>query len=126
MNVPENLKYTSDHEWLLDEGKSFSVGVSSYAVEQLGDIVYVELPEVGTEFAKGDAFGTIESTKTVSDIYIPLAGKITAINEELVNNPEKLQEDSYKGWLIKFTSTDKSAMSELLEAKAYKELIANH
>ena len=101
MSYPENFLYTKDHEWLEKDSAKAKMGVSSYAVEQLGDVVHVELPSVGTKLSKGEAFGTIESTKTVSDIYAPCNGEVTAVNEVLFDEPESLAEDPYKvGWLI--------------------------
>lgn len=107
MSYPNELLYTKDHEWFLKQNSKGVVGVSSYAVEQLGDVVHVELPTVGTNLAKGEAFGTIESTKTVSDIYSPCDGKVVAVNNKLVEEPEVLSDDPYKsGWLIEIEVGD--------------------
>jgi len=100
-NIPENLKYTKDHEWVLESKGIVTVGVTAYAVEQLGDIVHIELPEVGAELEEGDPFGTIESTKTVSDLYMPVGGEVSEINDNLESSPESLQESSYgEGWIV--------------------------
>src|SRR4051812_12501481 len=102
MDFPAGLKYTKDHEWLEQASGSLKVGVTAFAVEQLGDIVHVELPNVGETFTAGSSFGTIESTKTVSDLYMPVAGKVVEVNKAAQTKPESLQDDPYKnGWLIK-------------------------
>jgi glycine cleavage system H protein len=102
MNLPEELLYSKDHEWLAMEGNNGVIGVTGYAIEQLGDIVHIELPSVGDEFEAGESFGTIESTKTVSDLYMPIAGQVIAVNKDIASQPESLQEDPYKnGWLIR-------------------------
>ncbi len=119
---PENLKYTKDHEWINQATSPVEVGVTSFAVEQLGDIVHLDLPDVGSEVKHGDAFGTIESTKTVSDLYAPISGKIVEINKELAEKPESLQNsESGKKWLIKVESSGENA--ELLSAADYEAYI---
>ena len=119
---PENLKYTKDHEWIDQSASPIEVGVTSFAVEQLGDIVHLDLPDVGTEIKQGDAFGTIESTKTVSDLYAPVTGKVSAINDELAESPETLQgAESGKLWLIKVDSVGETA--ELLTSAEYETYI---
>jgi glycine cleavage system H protein len=124
MEFPTNFKYTKDHEWIDAQGKTATVGVTAYAVEQLGDIVFVDLPEEGKSFKAGDSFGTIESTKTVSDLYMPVSGKVTAVNAALKGAPESLQADTYKnGWLIKIEIDNPSDVSALLDAKAYESFI---
>ncbi len=126
MELPDNLHYTKDHEWIASLEGTSSVGVSSYAIEQLGDIVHIELPEVGSSFSAGDSFGTIESTKTVSDLYMPVDGKIIAINEDIVSTPESLQEDPYdKGWLVKVEISGKPEEGVILSAASYKDFIAS-
>jgi len=121
MSFPKKFKYTKEHEWIDLEGAKGTVGVTSYAVEQLGDIVHVDLPEVGKAFKAGDSFGTIESTKTVSDLYMPVSGKITDVNRAVVSAPESLQQDTYeKGWLVKLELTNTSETSSLLDASAYE------
>ena len=112
MTYPEELLYTKDHEWMKKEATKARIGVSSYAVEQLGDVVHVDLPEVGSEVTEGEAFGTIESTKTVSDIYAPCTGKVVAVNERLLDEPEALAEDPYEGgWLVEIEATQISGES---------------
>jgi glycine cleavage system H protein len=124
MEFPANLKYTKDHEWIDVQGNSGTVGVTAYAVEQLGDIVHIDLPEAGKSYKAGDSFGTIESTKTVSDLYMPVTGKVTAVNQTLKSAPESLQTDSYKnGWLVKIEMTNTSETSGLLDAKGYDKFV---
>jgi len=119
---PEHLKYTKDHEWINESASPIEVGVTSFAVEQLGDIVHLDLPEVGSEIKHGDAFGTIESTKTVSDLYAPISGKVSEINKDLADKPEELQNaENGKQWLIKIASTGDTA--ELLSASEYEAYI---
>lgn len=121
MSYPKNYKYTKDHEWIELEGSKGTVGVTGYAVEQLGDIVHIELPEAGKSYKAGDSFGTIESTKTVSDLYMPVSGKIVEVNAAVRSAPESLQTDSYaKGWLVKIEMTSTPDASSLLDASAYE------
>ncbi len=122
-NIPENLKYTKDHEWVLESKGTVTVGVTAYAVEQLGDIVHIELPEIGAELDEGDPFGTIESTKTVSDLYMPVGGEVIEINDGLESSPESLQESSYgDGWIVKIKSN--KAASNLMTATEYQSFIS--
>ena len=124
MDFPKNFKYTKDHEWIDVQGNSGTVGVTAYAVEQLGDIVHIDLPEAGKTYKAGDSFGTIESTKTVSDLYMPVAGKVTAVNSALKSAPESLQADSYKnGWLVKIEMASAADAAMLLDAAAYEAFI---
>jgi len=124
MDFPENLYYTKDHEWISSVSGTAKVGVSSYAIEQLGDIVHIELPAVGTAFSAQDSFGTIESTKTVSDLYMPAAGKVVAINTDIVSSPHLLQDDPYKnGWLVKIELAKDVAKSDLLNCSQYETYI---
>lgn len=121
MNFPAELKYTRDHEWI--SLQDMKVGVTGFAVEQLGDIVHIELPDPGRQIAAGDSFGTIESTKTVSDLYMPVAGKIVAVNKAVLGSPESLQTDSYQnGWLIQIESTGQP--EGLMTAAEYEAFIA--
>lgn len=123
MDIPENLRYTKDHEWVLEEGSELKIGVTGFAVEQLGDIVHVELPEQGQEFAAGDAFGTIESTKTVSDLFMPVAGQVTELNSAVLQAPEQVGENPYKsGWLVKVRASQ-PASNELLNPDQYESYI---
>lgn len=125
MDFPAGLKYTKDHEWLEAAGASAKIGVTLYAVEQLGDIVHVDLPQVGESFDAGSSFGTIESTKTVSDLYMPLAGKVVEVNKAATANPESLQTDPYKnGWLIKVELSGKPDLGGLLDAAAYQKFVS--
>lgn len=124
MNIPDNILCSKSHEFLQDNGdNTYTVGLTDYAIEQLGDIVFLELPEVGDEFSKGDTFATVESVKAASEIYMPISGKVTEINEALVDAPEMLNEDSYeKGWLVKIEATgDESEQNDLMEYEDYKE-----
>ena len=123
MSFAEKILCTKTHEFLLNDGSKAIIGLTDYAVEQLGDIVYVDLPEVGSEFKKGETFATIESVKAASDIYMPVSGKIMEINEKIVETPELLNEDCYeKGWLVKIEKTGSdSEISDLMSYSAYKE-----
>jgi glycine cleavage system H protein len=124
MTIPENLKYTNEHEWIRIEGEVAYVGITDYAQAQLGDIVFVDIPTVGEALNAGETFGTIEVVKTVSDLFLPVAGEVLEQNEALESNPELVNEDPYgKGWLIKLKPADVSAAEELLDAGAYKALI---
>jgi glycine cleavage system H protein len=122
MDITQKFKFSKDHEWLSGTAGTVSVGVSAYAVEQLGDIVHIDLPKVGDTFGAGDPFGTIESTKTVSDLYMPVEGKVVEVNTAILNSPEALQEDCYKdGWLLRIEITGPSV--ELLSASEYESFI---
>ena len=125
MSITEKILCSKSHEFLLDNGdNTFTIGLTDYAVEQLGDIVFLELPEVDTEYKKGETFATIESVKAASEIYMPISGKIIEINEEAVDSPEILNEDSYeKGWLVKIEATGDASneQNDLLEYEDYKE-----
>ncbi len=124
MNIPENLKYTKDHEWIRVEGDEAYVGITEYAQGELGDIVFIEIETEGEELAKEEVFGTIEAVKTVSDMFMPVGGEVLEINEKLEETPEVVNKDSYgDGWLIKIKVTDASELDELLDAAAYKELL---
>ena len=123
MMVPEGILCSKTHEYLLEENDLYTIGLTDYAVEQLGDIVFVELPEIGTEFAKGEVFATVESVKAASEIYMPVGGKIIEINEKIVESPEVLNESPYEnGWLVKVESTTAQEDSgDLLDYDDYKE-----
>lgn len=124
MDFPSGLKYTKDHEWIDSTSNTAKIGVTAFAVEQLGDIVHVELPQVGETFAAGASFGTIESTKTVSDLYMPVAGKVVEVNKDAVNSPESLQADPYvKGWLVKVELSGPADKAALLDAKGYEAFV---
>ena len=123
MNIPAGLKYTTDHEWTKIDGKRVTVGITAFAVEQLGDITLVNVDvKVGDEVAAGKAFGTIESVKTLSDLFAPVGGKVVAINKELDLKPELVNEDCYgSAWMVVIEATDTSALDKLLDEKAYAE-----
>lgn len=124
MNIPHELKYTSEHEWVRLEGDVAYVGITDYAQEQLGDIVFVDIPSVGETLDANEVFGTIEVVKTVSDLFLPIAGEVLEQNEELEDNPELVNQDPYgKGWLIKIKPADASDMDRLLDADAYKAIL---
>lgn len=125
MNFPENLKYTKDHEWVLIEGDTATVGITEFAQSELGDIVYVEVETVGETISKDEIFGSVEAVKTVSDLYLPLSGTINELNEALEEAPESVNEDPYgAGWMIKMTIQDPSEIDTLLSADEYKELVS--
>jgi len=124
MEFPEDLKYTEEHEWILVEEELATVGITDFAQDQLGDVVFVELPEVGTQVLAGKAFGVVESVKAVSDIYAPLSGEVVEVNEELVDNPETINTSPYEdGWMIKIQFSDPSEVNELLDADTYQGLL---
>jgi len=124
MTFPENLKYTKDHEWIRVEGDTGIVGITEYAQGELGDVVFVELPQIGKQVKQGESFGTIEAVKAVSDLYAPIAGDVTEINSELEKAPELVNKDPYgKGWIMKLKISDKKELNTLLDVKAYRELI---
>lgn len=124
MNIPQNLRYTSEHEWIRIEGDMAYVGITDYAQEQLGDIVFVDIPTVGESLQGGDTFGTIEVVKTVSDLFLPIAGEVTEQNENLEEHPELVNTDPYgEGWLIKLKPANPQEADSLLDAEAYKKLI---
>jgi glycine cleavage system H protein len=124
MNIPENLKYTKDHEWLKAEGSNATIGITDYAQGELGDIVFVEIETLGEKLKQGDVFGSIEAVKTVSDLFMPAGGEITAINEDINDNPELINSDPFgKGWLIKVKLSDISDLERLLNAAQYKALL---
>ncbi|MEO7556562.1 MAG: glycine cleavage system protein GcvH [Acidimicrobiales bacterium] len=124
MNVPEDLRYSKDHEWIREEGDRLRIGVTDYAHDALGDVVFVQIPEVGTKVAAGDSFSEVESTKSVSDIYAPVAGTIVDVNAELAEAPQRLNDDPYgEGWLCVLEPEEGAAVASLLDAAAYKALI---
>ena len=125
MEFPEDLKYSKEHEWVLVEGNVATVGITDFAQDQLGDIVFVELPAVGDKVSKEDAFGVVESVKAVSDIYAPVSGKVVEVNDDLPENPEMLNEDSYgDGWIIKIEMNDPDELQDLMTAAEYEEYVA--
>lgn len=124
MNVPTNLKYTKDHEWVLIKGNEATVGITDFAQHELGDIVFIEIETVGEELGQGEVFGTVEAVKTVSDLFMPVSGTVKEKNEELETAAELVNSDAYgKGWMIKVELSDPSETDGLLDAEAYKKLI---
>jgi len=124
MNIPAELKYTKDHEWVRIEGNIAVVGITDFAQGELGDIVFVDIDSVGDELNAGDVFGSVEAVKTVSDLYLPLSGKVVEFNEELESEPELVNTDPYgKGWIIKLEIAAGADQSELLSAEQYNEVI---
>jgi glycine cleavage system H protein len=124
MNIPENLKYTKDHEWIRAEGNSAVIGITDYAQGELGDIVFVEIETVGETLEKEQTFGTIEAVKTVSDLFMPVSGKVVEMNSKIENQPELINKDPYgEGWLIKIELSNATQVSDLLDAKAYREML---
>ncbi len=125
MEFPEDVKYSKEHEWVLVEGNVATVGITDYAQDQLGDIVFVELPAVGDKVSREDAFGVVESVKAVSDIYAPVTGKVLEVNDDLPDNPEILNEDPYgDGWIIKIEMSDPDEIDDLLSSTEYEEYVA--
>ncbi len=123
MNVPDELRYSSDHEWARSEGGRVRVGITDYAQDALGDVVFVDLPAVGTSVDAGGTLGEVESTKSVSEVYAPIAGEIVTVNEELAGAPERLNEDPYgAGWICEIAPADAAAVDALLDAGAYRAL----
>jgi glycine cleavage system H protein len=124
MNVPENLKFTKDHEWIKIDGDIATVGITDFAQSELGDIVFVDVETVDETIEKDEVFGSVEAVKTVSDLFMPISGEITEFNEELEDTPEKINTNPYdEGWIIKIKISDSSQTEELLDAAAYKEII---
>lgn len=124
MNIPSNLKYTKEHEWIKVEGDVALIGVTEYAQSELGDIVFIEVETVGETLSAGDTFGTIEAVKTVSDLYLPVSGEILEFNESLNSSPELVNSDAFgEGWIIKIKMSDPAELDSLLSADAYAELI---
>jgi glycine cleavage system H protein len=122
LNFPDGLQYAEDHEWVKSEADGAAIGISDYAQDQLGDIVFVELPEVGASFAKGDEFGTVESVKAVSELYMPIGGEILAVNPALEDAPELVNNDPYgEGWMIRVKPADQAEIDSLLDKAAYIE-----
>ena len=119
---PPDLKYTKDHEWVRVSGDQAHVGITDYAQKQLGDVVYLELPEVGQSFKKGDVFGTIESVKAVSELYSPVSGEVVEVNTQLAQKPEAVNTDPHNAWMIVLKMTGDSDAGELLDSVAYTEL----
>ena len=123
LQLPEDLGYTDDHEWARITGETVRIGVSDYAQDQLGDIVFVELPAVGDSFEKGDEFGTLESVKAVSELYTPMSGEVVAVNSALTDSPELINQDPYGAWIIEIKPSDSGEFAQLHTAAAYLEIL---
>ena len=124
LNLPDNLRYAKDHEWTKLEGGKVKIGIDDYAQDQLGDIVFVELPEVGATFAKGEEFGTVESVKAVSELFMPVGGEILAINTALEETPEHVNNSPYEdGWMIEIKPSDVAEMDALMDKEAYIKML---
>ena len=122
MNFPDELRYTEQHEWVRADGTRLFIGITDFAQDALGDVVYVDIPEVGTEIKAGEPFGEVESTKSVSDVYAPVTGKVTTRNDALVDSPELVNQDPYgDGWMIEVEAADPNELERLLTAQAYRE-----
>ena len=124
MSYPTDFKYTKEHEWIKAEGKAATIGITSYAQDSLGDIVFVELPKVGTEITTGKVFGSVESVKAVSDLYAPASGTVTDVNPELATAPEKINKDAHSAWMIKIALKDPNELNSLLPAADYEKFVA--
>ena len=124
MEFPEGLKYTKEHEWVLVEDRTATIGITEYAQQELGDIVYVELPEAGEKIVKDDPFGAVESVKAVSDIYAPVSGTVIEVNDTLPDSPETINDDAYgDGWMIKVEMSDADDLKDLMSAEEYAEYV---
>lgn len=124
MNVPENLKYTEEHEWIKVDGNIATIGITDHAQGELGDVVFIEMPTAGESFKKGDVVASIEAVKTVADVFLPVSGTITELNESLNDAPETVNQDAFgNGWMFKVEMSDESELDDLLSAERYKNLI---
>jgi glycine cleavage system H protein len=124
MPYPNDFKYTKEHEWIKADGKSATIGITDHAQEALGDIVFVELPKVGTEVAKGKTFGSVESVKAVSDLYAPASGTVTEVNADLATAPENINKDAHSAWLIKIALKDAAELNALLSSADYEQFVS--
>jgi glycine cleavage system H protein len=124
MPYPTDFKYTKEHEWIKADGRNATIGITVYAQESLGDIVFVELPKIGSEITAGKTFGTVESVKAVSDLYAPASGTVTEINGELATAPEKINKDAHSAWMLKVTLKNPAELNSLLSAADYEKFIA--
>ena len=123
MNIPDELRYSTDHEWIRRDGDTVTIGITEYAQDALGDVVFVELPDMGTSVSAGESFSEVESTKSVSDIYAPVSGSVSEVNGELEGEPELLNNDPYgRGWICRITMSDPSELDALMDAGAYRSL----
>ena len=124
LNFPDDVRYTKDHEWARKKGETFQIGISDFAQDQLGDIVFVELPEPGDSFVSGDEFGTVESVKAVSELFMPLGGEVTAINEALEESPELVNNTPYAdGWMLEIKASDPTEFDQLMDREAYLDML---
>jgi glycine cleavage system H protein len=123
MNIPSELKYTKDHEWIQIEGTIATIGITDFAQGELGDIVYVDVDTLDDTVAEGEVFGSVEAVKTVSDLFMPLTGEVIEFNDALEDDPELVNSDPYKGWMIKIEFTDNTQLEDLLDAAAYESLV---
>jgi len=124
MNFPDDLRYTREHEWARRKGKNIAVGITEYAQDQLGDVVYLELPDVGDPVKKGESFGVVESTKAVSELFAPISGKVVEVNDPLADAPETINEDPYEeGWMVVIEPSDPAELDALMDAKAYQAFL---
>jgi len=124
MPYPTDFKYTKEHEWLKTDGKTATIGITTYAQDSLGDIVFVELPKVGSEITAGKSFGTVESVKAVSDLYAPATGTVTEVNGELATAPEKVNQDAHAAWMLKIALKDPNELNSLLSAADYEKFVS--
>jgi len=124
VNLPEDVRYTKDHEWARPKGETFQIGITDFAQDQLGDIVFVELPEIGDRFESGDEFGTVESVKAVSELFMPMGGEVVAINEALEDSPELVNTAPYTdGWMLEIKTGDSAAYDQLMDRAAYLDML---
>lgn len=123
LNLPDDVRYTEDHEWAQKTGKTVKIGVSDYAQDQLGDIVFVEFPEIGDVFEKGEEFGSLESVKAVSELFMPIGGEVVAINEALEDAPELINEECYDHWIVEIKPSDVAELKELMTAEEYIDML---
>jgi glycine cleavage system H protein len=124
MAYPDDRKYTREHEWVMANSTSASIGITQYAQDSLGDIVFVDLPKVGSDIARGKTFGSVESVKAVSDLFAPASGTVTAVNEELATAPEKINQDAHAAWMLKITLSAPNELASLLSAADYEKFVA--
>ncbi len=124
MSFPSDFKYTKEHEWIKAEGNTATIGITHYAQDSLGDIVFVDLPQVGTEITAGKTFGSVESVKAVSDLYAPASGTVTEVNGELATAPEKINKDAHSAWMLKLTLKNPGELNSLLSAADYEKFVA--
>jgi glycine cleavage system H protein len=125
MAYPADFKYTKEHEWIKVDGKNATIGITDYAQESLGDIVFIELPKLGTELTAGKTFGSVESVKAVSDLFAPASGAVTEVNGELATSPEKINKDAHGSWMLKMTLKDPAELNGLLSAADYEKFVAD-